>query len=295
MTRPIPTVSIGMPAYNGAKTLGPVLDALLVQSFMDFEIIISDNASTDRTATICAAYAARDDRIRYIRQSVNLGAMPNFRFVLEQARGRYFLWAAADDLRSPDFLEENVRFLDTHPDYVASASPNCFEGQDPGGPDVVTFALEGNVGDRFRQFFDHCWKSHGIFYALIRTDVLRGCTVIGDTFLAADWAIILYLASRGNIHRTEKGMTVSGLGGVSSRSGAYRAFRNRWIEWLFPLLRLSYEVSRLSAGCSVGSRLKILWKLAQLNLTAGYGQLFSELYQFYCANVKPRLKRSPHV
>ncbi len=90
-------VSIGMPVFNGEKYIRDALETLLSQSYRDFELIISDNASTDETAVICQQYAARDSRIRYIRQPQNIGVHANFGFVLEQARGKYFMWAAADD------------------------------------------------------------------------------------------------------------------------------------------------------------------------------------------------------
>jgi glycosyltransferase involved in cell wall biosynthesis len=92
-----PKVSIGMPVYNGAPYLHKALDSLLAQTFRDFELIISDNASTDRTPEICREYAAQDARIRYIRQTENQGMIWNFNFVLEQSRAKYFMWAAADD------------------------------------------------------------------------------------------------------------------------------------------------------------------------------------------------------
>jgi glycosyltransferase involved in cell wall biosynthesis len=104
-----PYVSIGMPVYNGAKYIRKALDSLLTQTFDDFEIIISDNASTDSTESICQEYLQRDSRIRYIRQPENMGGAWNFRFVFEEARGTYFMWAAADDMWSPDWVE---RLLD---------------------------------------------------------------------------------------------------------------------------------------------------------------------------------------
>lgn len=94
---PKPQVSIGMPVYNGAAYIREALDSLLAQTFKDFELIISDNASTDDTQAICEEYARRDPRIRYVRQGENKGVLANFQFVLDQAKGDYFMWAAADD------------------------------------------------------------------------------------------------------------------------------------------------------------------------------------------------------
>jgi glycosyltransferase involved in cell wall biosynthesis len=100
-----PAVSIGLPVYNAEPFLEEALHSLLQQTFQDFELIISDNASTDGTAAICLHHAQRDPRIRYVRQAQNLGAMGNFCYVLEQARGHWFMWAAGDDFWGPQWLE----------------------------------------------------------------------------------------------------------------------------------------------------------------------------------------------
>ncbi|MGK2855732.1 MAG: glycosyltransferase family 2 protein, partial [Thermoanaerobaculia bacterium] len=99
-----PQLTIGMPVYNGARYIREALDSLLGQTFRDFEIFISDNASTDATPEICEEYRRRDARIRVVRQSENRGLLSNFRAVLEGARGDMFTWAAADDVWDPRWL-----------------------------------------------------------------------------------------------------------------------------------------------------------------------------------------------
>ncbi len=100
----IPKVSIGMPVYNGENFIRVALASLLAQTFTDFELIISDNASSDATEAICCEYAARDSRIKYVRQNENRGAIANFQFVLDKAVGKYFMWAAADDVWESSFV-----------------------------------------------------------------------------------------------------------------------------------------------------------------------------------------------
>ena len=112
-------VSIGMPVYNGGEELRNALDSLLAQTYSHFELIISDNASTDSiTQALTEEYAKRDPRIRLIRQPATQTATENFQFVLEQARGEYFLWAAHDDTWSRNYLEVLARRLDQAPDAV---------------------------------------------------------------------------------------------------------------------------------------------------------------------------------
>lgn len=95
-----------MPVYNGETFIREALDSLLAQSFIDYELIISDNASTDNTEIICREYAAKDHRIRYVRQLENRGATENFRLLIDEAAAKYFMWAAADDKAAPNFIKE---------------------------------------------------------------------------------------------------------------------------------------------------------------------------------------------
>jgi len=111
----IPKVSIGMPVYNGEKYIRKALDSLIAQTFTDFELIISDNASIDNTENICRTYAERDSRIRYIRQRKNIGMTANFQFVLDDAVGEYFMWASHDDEWCIFFVLKCVEMLLDNP------------------------------------------------------------------------------------------------------------------------------------------------------------------------------------
>jgi glycosyltransferase involved in cell wall biosynthesis len=117
-----PRVSIGLPVYNGEKYLAQAIQSALGQTYTDFELIISDNASTDGTQAICEQFAARDQRIQYHRLSENKGAALNFNHVFSLAKGEYFCWLAHDDKLAPDFLQEFVQVLESHPDTVLTYS-----------------------------------------------------------------------------------------------------------------------------------------------------------------------------
>ena len=116
-----PRVTIGLPVYNGEKFLHEKLESLLTQTFTDFQIIISDNASIDSTEAICKEYEIKDGRIKYIRQKKNIGSRKNFFFVLQQAKTEYFLWTAVDDSWLPEFLEKTIKVLESN-EYVGSIS-----------------------------------------------------------------------------------------------------------------------------------------------------------------------------
>ena len=113
-----PLVSIGVPVYNGADMLGRALESLLSQDFDDFEVIISDNASSDGTPEVCDEYARLDGRIRVVRQPRNIGAPANWNYVADAARGQYFKWASASDLCAPSLLRVAVQRLVAHPEAV---------------------------------------------------------------------------------------------------------------------------------------------------------------------------------
>jgi len=113
-----PRLSIGLPVFNGELLIRDALDSILGQTFTDFELIISDNGSHDRTEEICRSCAAKDSRIRYLRNDVNKGVVWNFNRVFEIATGEYFKWVTHDDVYRPTFLERCIEYLDQNPDTV---------------------------------------------------------------------------------------------------------------------------------------------------------------------------------
>jgi glycosyltransferase involved in cell wall biosynthesis len=124
-----PKISIGLPVYNGAKYLRLALDSLRIQDYPNLDLLISDNASTDGTAEICSEYAQRDPRIRLFRNETNIGAARNFNRAFELASGKYFMWAAHDDLWEPNFISNCVAALEKHPSVVLCGSDVRFIDQ----------------------------------------------------------------------------------------------------------------------------------------------------------------------
>lgn len=114
----MPRVSIAVPTYNCEKYIAQSLESLLGQSYGDFELVISDNASTDGTEAICRRYEAQDKRVRYVRRTENIGGPGNFRYVFSLCSGEYHKWSTADDYWHPEFLKEAVAVLDQNRDVV---------------------------------------------------------------------------------------------------------------------------------------------------------------------------------
>lgn len=182
----IPKVSVGMPVYNGAKYIREALDSLLAQTFTDFELIISDNASTDGTQAICEEYAQRYPKIRYVRQSKNKGATENFRFVLGCANADLFMWAAYDDLWAPHYLMDATSLLaDKSIDFVfptfelRSIRLGITKKFDP---EIFRFVELPDRRQRVLHFISLHYLSHSanIVYSLFRTEFLLEAWEVQD-------------------------------------------------------------------------------------------------------------------
>lgn len=197
---PVPRLTIGLPVYNGEQFLSEALDALLGQTYEDFELILSDNASTDGTADICRRYAEQDSRIWYVRQERNIGLVPNHIFVIELARGEFFKCAAHDDLYARNLLARCIEALDEDQDAVLAHSWSAMI--DGSGSVTGTFghrvAMDSpRAPDRFRSVLvDGC---HDYEYGVIRTRALRRMTKQGS-YHHADRTLNAELALHGRFH-----------------------------------------------------------------------------------------------
>lgn len=171
----MPRVSIGMPVYNGASVIRRAIDSLLTQSFVDFELIISDNASDDETQDICIEYASKDHRVTYLRNERNVGALANFHKVLLKASGEFFFWAAHDDWWDSRFVESAVTTLDKNP--TASACMGVVHYLKSDGCEFMThsppYALDKrNAAERAYSYFRQ-GTTDNLIYAVHRTSILR--------------------------------------------------------------------------------------------------------------------------
>lgn len=118
----VPILTVGLPVYNGEKFLKQRLDSILAQTFKNFQIIISDNASNDTTEEICKQYMKTDKRIHYIRQEKNIGFFSNLRYVINESKSKYFVFTPVDDIMLPEFIEKNIQVLEKNPQIVCSIS-----------------------------------------------------------------------------------------------------------------------------------------------------------------------------
>lgn len=197
-----PKVSIGLPVFNGESFLGQALDSLLGQSFEDFELIVSDNGSSDGTQAICQHHAERDARLRYVRHEENRGAAWNYNFVFAQARGAYFKWAAHDDVCAPTFLERCIEVYDGGLDSLVLVYPKSVFIDQVGDvlrPDRDDLHTRG-MGARRRvaHVLRHVNLANAVF-GLMRCSALERTRLI-DSFVASDYVLFVELALLGEFH-----------------------------------------------------------------------------------------------
>ena len=201
-----PRVSVGMPVYNGENYIREALDSILTQNFQNFELVISDNASTDATEEICKEYLAKDGRIRYYRNGRNMGATWNNNRVFELSQGEYFKWAAHDDVCAPEFLEKCVEALDQDSSVVL-AYP-WTKNIDQNGEVTGEYNLDGKLklGSsrppvRFRSMH-RAFMCYPIF-GVIRSAALKQTPLLGS-FGHADGALLSRLTLMGRFHEVPK-------------------------------------------------------------------------------------------
>jgi len=206
-----PKITIGVPVYNGEKFLKKCVDSILKQTRTDFELIISDNASIDSTSDICKNYEKNDKRIKCIYQKKNLGSLNNFKKLLENARGDYFLFAAVDNYFSPTFLEKCAKILDTKSKVVGCISKIAIDEQyvDPFKKEkkilkniglqfrtLNTVSILGSYEDRIKKMLRE-WQWE-MFYSLFRTKELKK-SAIWEEWTGFDGAWLLSILKHGEI------------------------------------------------------------------------------------------------
>ena len=207
-------VSIGLPTYNRDSLLREALNSLLKQTYTNFELIISDNASTDSTEEICKKYANKDSRIKYIRQKKNIGPINNFNFVFKEAKGDYFMWAPDDDLWEPEFIQELMEIHKRNEEVAVTfcAYDNITFSGEVIKNDPVLFE-EGtklNRYKRFKRFLRDRGGKCNYFYGIFKMEYLekfkgfKEFKGIPNYASSADTFFLLEMLTKGSFMATSK-------------------------------------------------------------------------------------------
>lgn len=235
-------VSIGMPVYNRGDTINKAIDSLLNQSYKDFELIISDNASSDQTELKCREYLKTDGRIRYFRQKVTTNVDTNFQFVLDHAVGEYFMWAAADDYWFPDFIKENLQNLQNKDQFAGSISKVIFK--DKSGniyPSCADSEISGSTISRIKLFLSQPSDNSRI-YSLFKKEFIKDIKFNSYRFHAVDWFIIYKVLLKYRLTSTNEVLM------CREKSDEFKYFRthlednSNWITLGLPLFPFTLRV-----------------------------------------------------
>jgi len=216
-----PKISIGIPVYNGEKFIRKCIESVLQQNNRNFELIISDNASTDSTPEICKEFLNKDDRISFVRQDKNMGQNWNFNFLLEKANGEYFVWVAADTFLLPEFIEKNIAVLESQDKAVGCISrikiDESYNDKYKKEKQILkkiglvyrpydTLPITGNYMERIRKYLKHFpWE---MFYSVYRTEALRE-SFVHDFFIGTDASLVLNVLKYGEIQVVDEFLLVS--------------------------------------------------------------------------------------
>lgn len=198
-----PKVSIGIPVFNGAKTLTKTIEAAINQDYKNIEIIISDNASTDETRSIAEKFLEIDSRIRYIRQEKNIGMTANFSKVFQSATGEFFMWAAHDDQHKPNFISSCLPYLLSNPEsgLCVPKTEAYFRGEVTWVSSMKTFIDINSRSKLYKETLMH-FPAVGM-YGLYRSSKVAK-THLWRNFTGADLVFVQDLTLHGNIVSCEK-------------------------------------------------------------------------------------------
>ncbi|HMB77448.1 MAG TPA: glycosyltransferase family 2 protein [Kiloniellaceae bacterium] len=201
----MPCVSIGLPVYNGENFVTEAIKSVLDQTFTDFELIVSDNHSSDRTEEICRAFQASDSRVRYFRNEKNLGAAPNYNIAWQHAAGKYFKWLAHDDALLPQYLENTVRALDENPDAVLCNTTAIYIDQNGDELGAYRSPLAKASSDKpSERLAAMILDSHTCidFFGLLRHSATEN-SILHQAYSGADKAFLAQMALRGRLLQIE--------------------------------------------------------------------------------------------
>ena len=227
-----PRVSIGLPVLNGEEYLEEALDSILAQTYSDFELVISDDASTDHTQRICRAYAAKDRRIRYYRNERTLGASKNFNRVFELSSGEYFKWAAHDDVLAPEFLRRCVSVLARDSSIVLCYSK--IGRIDEYGALVGTYDYKMRLDsqkphERFGNLLGLYFPLYAIF-GVIRASALKMTPLI-QNYIESDKNLLAEISLIGRIYEIPEYLFFRRAHPKAFSNMHYTRYQERWDWW----------------------------------------------------------------
>lgn len=249
-------VSIGLPTYNGERFIQKKIESILNQTFDNFELIISDNASTDRTVEFIEDFAKKDDRIRFFKHEQNMGSIWNFNFVLQQANGDYFMWTAVDDIQMSTFIEKNLEILEKNSKVACSISRIQLYGDatdqlklnqsdsrlvklvkefKKNFGHIDSYPASGPYEKRVKEYFKNL-RHNQIFYGIYRIEQIQNAFV-KSSFLMTDGCTTFNILKFGELYVIDEVLLHVYDGGMSRKGmlGVTKQMHHDLVTTLFPM------------------------------------------------------------
>ena len=252
-------ITIGMPVFNAESTISASIQSVVNQSHKNWKLLISDNSSTDQTSKICEAFARLDSRIIFHKQSENVGAWPNFWYVLNDEPSKYFKFLASDDCITSRFLEECIDILECDSTVVGVTADDLYESDQAFKSNANSFDFMNDRDNRFINFLQNAWVSNGVFYGVFRTDSLRGAFsgIEQKDFLIKDWLIIARLLFEGKIARVHSSEIILGESGFGRNPTNWKKQLNSFSDWILPYRYFSKGILKQSRQLKIATRIKL--------------------------------------
>ena len=236
-----PKITIGVPVYNGANIIKRALDSLLAQTYENFELIISDNGSTDLTSEICLEYTKKDNRIKYIQKNKTVSLISNWIFLVEQTKTEYFMFAPVDDYWDSKFIEKNLEILESNSNIVGSVSDIKLVGKNisnyytnPNENNKNNLKLEivrpylGTYEKKIEDILKFNWILNQ--FSIFRTEELKR-SIIKKTFASWDFALMLKIIKFGDLHVLNDVLMFRDTGGITSTKSEIELMKRQNFGW----------------------------------------------------------------
>ena len=234
-----PLVSIGIPTYNRAELLKRSIESALSQDYKNIEILISDNASTDKTQIVCQHYVQKDVRIKYVQHSTNRGPGENFSYVLLNATGQFFMWLGDDDWLDSNYVTRCVNQLINDETFsLVSGLAKYYKG-DINCYDGSVFNLLSNLW--WLRMISYYWQvaDNGMFYGVMRTHQIRQVKMVNT--MGGDWLLIANIVFMGKVKVFPDISVHRELGGASTNfKKIVESLGLPKIQGLFPATSIAY-------------------------------------------------------
>ncbi len=305
-----PLVSIGLPVFNGENFIKQAIDSILEQTFTDFELIIVDNASSDKTQQICQEYERKDKRVHYYRNRINFGAVENYNRAVGYSKGEYFKWAAHDDILLPDFLSECVKVLESNPCVaLCHTKTRCIDA-DGILLNIYKYTVKFDFNkphQRFGEFIlkryiDDSWL---FIFGLMRTNLLKKTSLQGK-YVGSDMNFLAEISLLGQLYtipkvlflRRSHSQALSNM--VSSKKMDHDEETVWWLgqnminlTWSRICIEYFRSVNRIPL--SIFEKIRCYGPIFKWITKVGWILIFDEWLDFYLNRSKLGLKFAPFV